>query len=313
MKQEIKTIINEYHCKANNLIWVLNNLRGELRDKNLKISSEIEKFFLTFNKNFDELTRRKQKFIDDLKLQISSNYYKINDINSYEDFIKMKSTSDKELSQLELTVESWMKVCNNPGPILQEVFNYTEKIGSFIAEEYDRNDKHDHAIKAWKQNIGKLANRLSNKDLWGSGLSSLVWSSLQKDHISSHNQFESVNMKLKGNRYDCEDYTNINCNDKTNASTHLNSEYGALQMNDKRNRRKFPYKNQANQSKLQNRDNSVINHLLSENSSMNISTMPQNKNNSAILIWSSKEEEQLVNQDLQHADSSKFNIQTSKR
>ena len=313
MKQEIKTIINDYHSKANNLLGVLNNLRCELRDKNSKISSEIEKFFITFNKNFEELSRRKLKFIDDLKLQISSNYYKINDINSYEDFIKMKSTSEKELSQLEITVESCMKVWSNSAPMLQEIFNFWERIGAFIAEEYERSEKHEYAIKAWKQNIGKLGSKFSSKELSVSGLSSLVWSSLQKDHVFSQNHLESVNMNLKGNRNERDEYTHLNWNDRTDASTHLNSEYGALQMNDKRNRRKFPYKNQTNQNKVQNRDSSIINQLLSENSSMNISTMPQNKNNSAIVIWNNKEDEQLINQDLHHIDSSKLNIQTTKR
>ena len=310
MKQEIKIIINEYHSKANNLLGILNNLRDEIKERNLKIWAEIEKLFATFNKNFDTLSKSKIKFIDDLKKQISSNYYKINDLNSYEDFIKMKTMSDKDLLQVEMTVESWFKVWNNPGPILQEVLNFWEKIGTFISDKQDKNSKHDYAIKSWKHNLGQLSNKFSNKELLTPGMSSLIWSSLQKDHISSQNHFDSAGMKFIGNKNDREEYTHLNWNDRTETSTHLNSEYGALQMHDSRNRRKFPYKNQTNQSKMQNRNSSILNHLLSENSSMNISALPWN-NNSAIMIWNNKEE-QLINQDLQQIESSRLNIPTSK-
>lgn len=82
-----------------------------------------------------------------------------------------------------------------------------------------------------------------------------------------------------------EEYTQLNLNDKTAASTHMTSEYGILQ-NDSNFRSKFGYKNQQSQGKLQNPGYSVLNPCYSDTSSMNISGLPNN--NSAIVICSNE-------------------------
>lgn len=80
-----------------------------------------------------------------------------------------------------------------------------------------------------------------------------------------------------------EEYMHLNCNDKTVASTHMASEYGALQ-SDKLKRHKLMYKNQASEGILLNQGYSVLKPCYSDTSTMNISELPINKNNSAIVI-----------------------------
>lgn len=65
----------------------------------------------------------------------------------------------------------------------------------------------------------------------------------------------------------------------------MTSEYGALQ-SDKLQRNKFTYKNQASEGMLLNQGYSVLNPCYSDTSAMNISELPINKNNSAIVICS---------------------------
>lgn len=71
---------------------------------------------------------------------------------------------------------------------------------------------------------------------------------------------------------------------RTEASTNLASEYGALQKQEKFARLKFPFKNLSSQNKGQNQGYSVLNPSYSDTSSMNMSGLPINKNNSAIVI-----------------------------
>ena len=72
-------------------------------------------------------------------------------------------------------------------------------------------------------------------------------------NLNSHN-----NSKRSLNR---EEYNQVNCNDKTSASTHMTSEYGMLN-GEKHHRGKFLYKNlpfQGKQAKMLKHDYSAIN------------------------------------------------------
>lgn len=80
--------------------------------------------------------------------------------------------------------------------------------------------------------------------------------------------------------------SNISNNDKTVASTHMNSEYGALQIQDRYViNAKYPKRSQLNHSNTHHQGYSLINQWYSDNSSINISGLP-NANSSAIVIWS---------------------------
>ena len=102
-------------------------------------------------------------------------------------------------------------------------------------------------------------------------------------NINKKDKSKLDNSVFKFNESVCnrEEYTQLNLNDKTAASTHMTSEYGILQ-NDSNFRSKFGYKNQQSQGKLQNPGYSVLNPCYSDTSSMNISGLPNN--NSAIVI-----------------------------
>mgnify|MGYP006280925433 CR=1 FL=1 len=78
--------------------------------------------------------------------------------------------------------------------------------------------------------------------------------------------------------------SNFNNNDKTAASSNLTSEYGTLQKQENFGKWKFPFKNLPPQNNQQNQGYSVLNPSYSDTSSMNISGLPINKNNSAIVI-----------------------------
>lgn len=83
-----------------------------------------------------------------------------------------------------------------------------------------------------------------------------------------------------------EEYTQLDCNDKTCASSHINSEYG-MNHDQKHNRGNFIKHPSIKTKKVNEYD--LLNPCYSD--SQPLSKMPMNKNNSAIVICSNDEED----------------------
>lgn len=129
-----------------------------------------------------------------------------------------------------------------------------------MSPEYEFDTTNEKECRIIRQSLKNLHQNTKKKDL------SKLNNSVFKFNESASNR---------------EEYTQLNLNDKTAASTHMTSEYGMLQ-NESNLRSKFGYKNQPSQTKTQNPGYSVLNPCYSDTSSMNISALPNN--NSAIVI-----------------------------
>lgn len=288
---EVTNMLNDYHLRVNQLIQAKKNLSDKIKDTDTRLNCEIDKINNQYNTLMEWLKQKKNMAIDEIRRNIAFKNNKIKDkysiilkqieklkedwnslnefnlkINnsSYEEFFRFKNLNQKELLQVGVIVDSWISTWNIPDPYYKENLNWDLDIGKVVSFE----NEYTGLV-----NEHRIINR-SVRDL------------KQESNKTNLGPFDGWMFNEKPIKHPS--WTNISQNDKTATSTNMNSEYGALQIQDKYTPQygpnyKFPKRNTLNQSNTQGY--SVVNQCYSDNSSMNISSLP-NQNNSAVVVTS---------------------------
>jgi hypothetical protein len=319
MKHEVLDMLKDYHNVVNQLLNVKQSVNEKLHESDSKLTIEIDKISSHFNRVIDSLNRKKITMVDEMKSTmvyrtqqmddkfslvcnqielIKDGWNSLNNFNdkisklSYEEFSQIKVQNEARLRQSKVIVESSMKVWNQREPWFRENMSLGDDIGTILFPDFDQEVVEDEfrIIRKSVKNLHKQ--NQSEEDL-----------KINKSWINYS--------KLSLNR---EEYHQINCNDKTSASTHMTSEYG-IHQSEKHQRGKFLYKNlpfQGKQGKILNHDYSVLNPWYSDSSSMNIGSLAVNKNNSAIVILSNDNDDRMPMDRRDWLNTCRNNFQTEK-
>jgi len=133
---------------------------------------------------------------------------------------------------------------------------------------------------------------------------------LNKNKHKENHPFENSILNYNEGSLTREEYTQLNWNDKTCASSHITSEYG-IHQNDNQNRGTFiQHPSIKNKKKSQGYD--LLNPCYSDSQAMKMNALPINKNNSAIVICSNDNQDQLIKSRMDWADTGNSNFITEK-
>lgn len=159
MKNDVISMLKEYHNSVNHCLTVKQNLHERIKDNEKKLAHEIDKVHEHFTKIVEMLTKSKQVAIDELtslmshrnsqinekysgilqqieKLQDGWNF--LNNFNnqiskvSYEEFSVIKKQNHDELIEAGIQVENCIKAYKQPEPIFQENMNFPESLGNVL-------------------------------------------------------------------------------------------------------------------------------------------------------------------------------------
>lgn len=317
MKHEILDMLKEYHTIVNQLLNVKQSVNEKMRESESKLVIEIEKISSHFNKAIDSLNKKKFTMIEEMKNimayrsqqmndkfslvwnqidQIKDGWNYLNNFNdkinklSYEEFTQVKVQNEARLNQSKSIIDSSLQIWNQREPWFQENINYNDDLGTILSPDFDQ-DVVNEEFRIIRQSLKNLHSQ---------------------NHSRDELKFKKLWINYSGPSLNREEYNHINSNDKTSTSVHMSSEYG-IHHGEKHQRGKVLYKNlpfQGKQGKILNHDYSAINPSYSDSSSMNISSLPINKNNSAIVIRSNDNQDRTLMERRDCLNTCRNNFQT---